>query len=313
MRRRMLFALAASTLVAAPALAGTAPRVGFLVTGDPEPSWTLFRKAMATLGYVEGRGVTFEYRIADAASGRLDALAAELVRLKVDVLVAVLSPAIAAAKRATSTIPIVFFGAAPDTGMVNNVARPDGNITGVFSPSSTLAGKAVQLFHEIKPATRSLGVLLNALDPFHVPLLKEVETVTRAEKIEAVPIAIKSHDELARAFDTMARRGLDGVLIQPSLGLDETAALALKYRLPAISFRREFVEAGGLLSYGAHQADMARILAEDVDKLLKGAALASIPVQQSVKVELVVSQKTAKALGIPLSPLFLARVDEVIE
>ncbi|SKA41577.1 putative ABC transport system substrate-binding protein [Enhydrobacter aerosaccus] len=310
-RRALLSGLTAAA--ALPARAQGMPRIGFLVTGDPEPVWSLFRAAMAKLGYSEGRTVAYEYRAADAAGGRLDAFAADLVRLKVDVLVAVLSPAIAAAKRATSRLPIVFYGAAPDTGMVTNMARPETNVTGVFSPSATLAGKAVQLFHEIKPQTKLFGVLLNALDPFHVPLRQEVEAVTRAEKIEAVPVLVGKPEEVAPALESMARRGLDGVLVQPSLGMVAAAASALKYRLPAISFRREFVEAGGLLSYGGNQQDMAMLLAEDVDKLLKGAPVAALPVRQTDKVELVINLTTAKTLGLTLSPLFLARVDEVIE
>jgi putative ABC transport system substrate-binding protein len=311
MRRRHFVALASAA--ALPVQAQTVPRIGFLAAGDPEPTWTLFRKAMADLGYVEGRTVTFEFRAADAASGRLDEFAVELVRLNVDVIVPVLSPAIAAAKRATSKIPIVFNGGAPDTGMVSNVARTEGNLTGVFSPSSTLAGKGIQLFHEIKPNTKVFGVFLNALDPFHVPLQREVETVGRAERIELLPVMIKSRDELPQAFEALARRGVDGVLVQPSLGLQATAALALKYRLAAISFRREFAEAGGLLSCGADQVEVNRAVAGCVDKILKGARPADLPVQQASRVELIVNQKTARVLGIALSPMFLARVDEVIE
>lgn len=315
MRRRYLLGLAAVLAIGAvvPAHAQGMPRIGFLTAGDPEPTWTLFRKAMAELGYIEGRTVTFEFRAADAASGRLDEFAADLVRIKVDAIVPVLSPAIAAAKRATSTIPIVFNGGAPDTGMVSNVARPEGNLTGVFSPSSTLAGKGLQLFHEIRPVTKTFGVLLNGLDPFHVPLQREVETVGRAERIDLLPVLIKSRDELPQAFEAMARRGVDGVLVQPSLGLEATAALALKHRLAAISFRKEFAEAGGLLSYGADQVEINRAVAGYVDKILKGARPADLPAQQASRVELIVNQKTARALGLTLSPMFLARVDEVIE
>lgn len=313
MKRRGLLGLALAAATALPARAEAARRIGVLITGDPEPVWSQFRAALAALGHVEGRDIAFEYRVADAGGGRLDAMAAELVRLRVDVLVAVLSPAIAAAKRATSRIPIVFFGAAPDTGLVTNVARPEDNVTGVFSPSSTLAAKAVQLFHEIKPSTRQLGILLNAVDPFHVPLQSQVETAARAERIDPVPVLVNEPGQVAPALETMARRGLDGVLIQPSLGIGAAAPAALRYRLPAISFRREFVAAGGLLSYGANPAAMARVVAADVDKLLKGVPLAGIPIQQATDFELVVNQGTAKALGIAFSPMFLARVDEVIE
>jgi putative ABC transport system substrate-binding protein len=312
MRRRHLLALAGA-MAAFPARAQKVPRVGFLIAGDPEPVWTLFRKAMTDLGYVEGRTVKYEYRSSGADGGRLDELAASLVGLEVDVIVACLTPAVVAAKKATSKIPIVFNGGAPDTGLVTNLARPEGNLTGVFSPGPSLAGKAVQLFGEIRPITNGFGVLLNKRDPFHVPLLREIETVARAGKIDLVPALLEPRDELAQAMEAMARRGVDGILIQPTLGLVEAARLALNHRLPAISFRREFVEAGGLMSYSADQAELNRALASQVDKMLKGVSPANIPVQQATRFELVVNQKTAKALGLALSPQFLARADEVIE
>jgi putative tryptophan/tyrosine transport system substrate-binding protein len=316
-RRRHLLALVGATAGAGgtlrPAFGQKLPRVGFLLAGDPEPTWNMFRNAMAGLGYVDGRTVKYEYRAADAASGRLDELAADLVRLEVDVIVAALTPAIMAAKRATSRIPIVFNGGAPETGMVTNVARPEGNLTGVFGATSVLAGKSVQLFREIKPTLKAIGVIVNAPDPFHLPLLREIESVGRAEGIEIVPAMARGPDELTAVYDSVARRGVDGLIVQPSLPIDVTAGLALKYHLPAISFRRQFADAGGFLSLGANQMDLNRTVAGYVDKLLKGGRTADLPVQLATRYELVVNQKTAKALGISLSPLFLARVDEVIE
>lgn len=288
------------------------PRVGFLVAGDPEPAWSLFRKAMAELGHVEGRTISYEYRVSDSDGARLDQLAAELVSLKINVLVPILSPAIVAARKATSTIPIVFFGAAPDIGGIDNVARPEGNLTGVFSPSSTLAGKGVQLFREIKPTT-VFGAIVNAQDPFHVPLLRDIRAVAAAEKIDLVPLLVKSRDELPAAFQSMADKGVAGVVVQPSLGLEACAALALKLRLPAISFRREFADAGGLYSYGANPAELQRLVAASVDKVLKGTKPSSLPVQQATRMELIVNQKTARALDLVLPPMFLAQADEVIE
>jgi putative ABC transport system substrate-binding protein len=311
MRRRHLLAFAGAA-AAAPALAQKMHRVGILFAADPEPTWTLFRKAMAELGHVEGRTVTYESRIAEDNRGNLDALAQSLVDSKVDVIVPVLSPAIAAVKARTSTIPIVFNGGALYTGMVNNMARPEGNLTGVASASSGLAGKGLQLFHEIRP-TKLFGLLLNASDPFHIPLQRDVEAVAKAERVETIATLMKSRDELPAAVEAMARRGVDGVLVQPSLGLETAAALTLKNRLPAISFRREFVEVGGLLSYGADQTEINRGIASYVDRILKGTRIADLPVMQASKVELVVNQKTARALGFVFPPMFLARVDEVIE
>jgi putative tryptophan/tyrosine transport system substrate-binding protein len=312
MKRRHLLALAGVS-AAVPARAQKGPRVGILFAADPEPTWTMFRKAMADRGYVEGRTVAYERRVANGDRSNLDALANELVGAQVDVIVAVLSPAIAAVKARTTTIPIVFNGGAPNTGMVRNVARPEGNLTGVFSPSTDLAGKGVQLLREVRPGMKTIGLLLNAADPFHIPLQRDVEAVARAEGLESVPALLKSREELPQATEAMARRRVDAVLVQPSLGLQAAAALALQNRLPAISFRREFVEVGGLLSYGADQGEINRNVAAYVDRILKGAKPADLPVIQAAKIELVVNQKTARALGFVFPPMFLARVDEVIE
>ena len=316
MKRRRLLAVAGASA----ALHGAAahaqrpvPRVGFLMAGDPEPFWTLFRKAMADLGYVEDRTIKYEYRVAYAGRGELPPMAADLVTLNVDVIVAVLTPAINAARAATTKIPIVFNGGAIETGTVSNIARPDGNFTGVSGATSVLAGKSVQLFHEIKPATKALALLLNEPDPFRVPLQREVETVGKAQQIEIVPMMLKGRDELPAAYEEMVRRGVDGVLVQPSLPLEMAATLAVKNRLAAVSFRREFALAGGLISLGADQVDICRMVAGYVDRVLKGTRPADLPVQQATKFELVVNQKTARALGFTLSPMFLTRADEVIE
>jgi putative ABC transport system substrate-binding protein len=310
-KRRRLLAFAGALPLAARAQAPK--RVGFLITGDAEPSWSLFRKAMADLGYKDGSNLKYEYRAAEAAGPKLDEMAADLTRLKVDVIVTVLTPSVAAARRATSTIPIAWMGADPQAGGITNLSRPEGNVTGAFSPSATLAGKALQLFHEIKPDTKSFGLLLNSADPFHVPLQRDVETVAKAEKIELIVEFPKSHAEIGPVMDALIKRGVDGVMIQPSLGLDVAAHEALARKLPAISFRREFAEAGGLLSYATDYADLIRVLARQTDKLLKGVPPGNIPVQQPTRFEMVVNRKTATALGLTLSPTFLARADEVIE
>lgn len=288
-------------------------RVGFLVTGDPEPTWSLFRKGMVEAGYVEGRTVVYEYRPVDVPGPRLDAAAVELARRKVHVLVAILTPAVAAARHASSTLPIAWLGADPLAAGIGNLARPEGNVTGVYSPSSTLAGKALQLFHQIRPETRLFGLLLNPADPFHVPLQRDVETVARAEKIDLVVEMPKSPADIGPRLDALIKRGVAGVMIQPSLGLDIAAGLALEKRVPAISFRREFAEHGGLMSYASDYADLNRILARQVDKLLRGIAPGNIPVQQSTRFEMVVNRRTATALGIALPATFLAQTDEVIE
>jgi putative tryptophan/tyrosine transport system substrate-binding protein len=318
MKRRQLLAGAGSWATGTIAFAANAqrpamPKVGFLMAGDPEPVWTLFNKAMADLGYVEDRTVRYERRVADAGRGQLSQFAASLVELNVDVIVAVLTPAINAAKAATTKIPIVFNGGAPETGTVANFARPEGNLTGVWGATSILAGKSVQLFHEIKPATKVLGLLLNEPDPFRVPLQREVEAAGKVQQIEIAPMMLKGRDELASAYEALARRAVDGVLVQPSLSMETAAAMAVNNRLAAVSFRREFALAGGLMSLGADQADICRLVAGYVDRVLKGTKTVDLPVQQATKFELVVNQKTARALGLTLSPMFLTRADEVIE
>jgi putative ABC transport system substrate-binding protein len=316
MKRRRLLSLAGAS-AASPMLTAQAqrpvPRVGFLMAGDPEPMWTLFRNAMTDLGYLEDRTIKYEYRVAFAGRGELPAMAADLVALNVDVIVAVLTPAINAAKAAATKIPIVFFGGAVATGTVTNIARPDGNFTGVSGVTSMLAGKSVQLFHEIKPATKALGLLLNEPDPFRVPLQRDVETAGKAQQIEIVPMMLKGRDELPAAYEEMVRRRVDGVLVQPSLPLEMAATLALKNRLAAVSYFRAFALAGGLISLGPDWGDICRMMAGYVDRVLKGTRTADLPVQQATKVELVVNQKTARLLGLSLSPMFLTRADEVIE
>lgn len=294
-------------------MAQAVPLVGFMVAGDPEPTIGQFRKALAEAGLVEGRTIRVDYRSADAASGKLSDYAAEFVRMKVDAIVAVLSPAVVAAQKATSTIPIIFNGGAPEIGAVGNVARPEGNLTGVHSAGTTVAGKTIQLFYDVRPAVRRFGLVLNGTDPFHVPLQRDVETMARAERIELVVQSLKSPQELEPAIAELAGRGVAGALFQPTVGMDAAAASALKHRLPALSFRREFAEKGGLISYGADQADIYRLVVGKLQRVLRGIPPKDIPTEQASRFELVVNEKTAKALGFTFPPSFMARVDEVIE
>jgi putative ABC transport system substrate-binding protein len=311
MKRRRFLALTGATL-ALPARAQAGPRIGFLVAGDPEPAWTLFRKSMAELGYVEGRSVTYVYRAGDADRGALDRLAAELVASGVDVIVTSLTPAMTAAAAATTKIPIVFDSAAPEAANVKNIAHPGGNLTGVYSPSSTIAGKCLQLLHQAKTGAKSFGLMMNMRDPFHVPMQRDVATAARAEKVDCAMIEVQSPDRLAAAFDSAIASKLDGVVIQPSLGMKNAAQLALDHGMPSISFRRSFVEYGGLMSYGIQVAEIYRSMAGQVQQILKGAPLADVPVQVAALFELVANRRTAKTLGLVFPPLFLASVDEMI-
>lgn len=313
MRRRAFLATAAVASISTPVPAQPRiPRVGVLIAGDAEPMLSYFSKGMTDLGYTDGRNVTYDVR-ATGAAAKLDEYAGELARLKVDVVVAINTPAVAAAQRSTRDIPIVFSGSAPSIGLVKNFARPEGNLTGMFGAGAALAAKSVELFREMKPSMRSFAVLLNASDPFHVPLAEAVQGAAKAEKLELVEFRLKSGAELDDAFRSLARRGVDGALVQPTLGLTDAAALALRHRVPTVSIRREFAEAGGLFGYSPDWLTLHRVLASYVDRILKGARVADLPVQQSVRFELIINQKTANALGLVLPRTFLARADEVIE
>jgi putative ABC transport system substrate-binding protein len=280
------------------------PRVGFLSATDLEPSWTLFRKAMTALGYVDGQTVQYEVRAGDAAA--LPALAIELVGANVDVIVAHLTPAILAAQQATSKIPIIFNGGAAETGIVRNVARPEGNLTGLYGGTSIISSKSIEIFRDINPATRSIALLLNAPDPFRVPLQRETEMAARAQQIEIVPVMLSARTELAAAYESVVARKIDGIIVQPSLGLLETATLALRLRLPAMSFRPEFARNGGLFTYAADPDELFRLLAAYVDKALKGTPTASMPVQLATRFQLVVINGLPRRLGSSCRPCFSA-------
>ena len=292
---------------------GPAPRIGWLAPGPFEPGWTLFKSAMAKLGYVEGKTVVYDQRSAQSDLGKIDALAAAMVAAKPDVVVAYFTPSIWAAKKATSAIPIVFVGGAVETGLVGSFAHPTGNLTGVLGGVIPLSGKSVQLLHEINPAARHVVALCNKPDPFSVPFLAEIEKVGAAEHVKIEPVMIEHAGDLPAAFDKMEARRPDGIVVQPSLPQKDVATLALAHRLPATCSSRRFAEQGGLFAYSADQPELYRIVARYVDRILKGTKPSELPVQEASRFELVVNAKTAKAIGLAIPPLFLARADQVIE
>jgi len=314
--RRGLFAAAAlapllprgRALAQAPAL-----RVGWLAPGISEPAWTLFKGAMAKLGYIEGKTVVYDRRSAESDLGKIDVLAAAMVAAKPDVIVAYFTPSIWAAKKATSAIPIVFVGGAVETGLVGNFAHPVGNLTGVLGGAVTLSGKSVQLLHEIAPDAGHVVALCNKPDPFSVPFLAEIEKVGVAEHVEIEPVMIEHADELPAAFDKMESRRPGGIVVQPSLPQKSVAALALAHHLAATCSSRRFAELGGLFSYAADQPELYQIVAGYTDRILKGTKPSELPVQEASRFELVVNVRTAKAIGVNIPPLFLARADQVIE
>jgi putative ABC transport system substrate-binding protein len=315
MKRRLWLAAAGATYVAAVSRASAQPkipRIGFLIAGEPEPGWSFFKKGMAQQGLVEGSTVQYEYRTARPSErDRLAEHAASLVQANVDIIVAILTPAINAARQATAKIPIVFFGSDVDSGLVRNLARPEGNITGLFGTSA--AYKGFQLLREIRPAIKSVGVLVNIPDPFHQIMRRDYTAAGREQKLEYIEAAIEKPADLAPAMERLAAQGVEAVAVQPSLPLPQVAALALKHRLISMSSRRGFVEAGGLISYGSDQAASYLEIARYVGRLLKGAAVGDLPAQLPTKLELAVNVKTAREIGVTFSPMFLGRVDEVLE
>jgi putative ABC transport system substrate-binding protein len=317
MRRREFVTLlggAAAWPVAAHAQQPKLPTIGILVPSNPEPFWSEFRAGLRTHGYIEGHNIQFEFRSADGKPDRLRALADELVRLKVDIIAARFTPAVTAARHATSDIPIVMAWAGDPigTGLISSLARPGGNITGL-SGAVTLWAKCVELIRDALPATRRVAFLANATDPFARSAIQQVELGGRALGIATQILLVRGVEEFDTAFAAMATEQADAVLVQPSLPLKPAIDLALKQRLPSISTIRLFSSEGGLISYSVHESDMYRRAADYVDRILKGAKPADLPVEQPTRFELIVNLKTAKALGLTAPPTLLARADEVIE
>jgi putative ABC transport system substrate-binding protein len=293
------------------------PTVGVLVVGAPgsEQFWRLFRKEMRELGYVEGQNIRFEFRSDEGKLDRLPELAAELVRLKVDIIVTWFTPAARAAKQATREIPVVMAlaGNPVENGLVESLARPGGNVTGMSTVGAELASKSVELIQELLPSARRVAALANAPDPFSKPFLEQIRLGGQATGVTIDAVMIHGPEELETAFPAMEQKRTDAIIVQASLPAKRVAELALKYRIPGVGIIRAFVEEGGLMTYSAAQADMYRHAAIYVDKILKGAKPAALPVEQPTKFELVINLKTAKALGLSVPPSLLGRADQVIE
>jgi putative ABC transport system substrate-binding protein len=274
-----------------------------------------FRQGMRGLGYVEGQNAVIEARYADGSPDKLPALAAELARLSVDVIVAAPTEAVRAAQGATRTIPIVmaFSGDPVGSGFVAGLARPGGNITGHSASVAEIAAKRVELLKAIVPKLSHVAHLTsrNALRP----TLTETEAAGRRLGVRVVTIFVRNAGEVDRAFATMRGAHVGGVIVSLTLQEDwkQIVALALKSRLPTISGPREYVEAGGLMAYGPHYPDLFRRSAAYVDKILKGAKPADLPVEQPTKFEFVINRKTARTLGLTISPSLMVQADHVIE
>ena len=328
MDRRTFLVGTGAALLAAPLASeaqaeqgGQVSRIGFLFYGaaGASPELDAFRQGLRDLGYIEGQNIIIEYRFANGRVGRLPELAAELVRLNLDVIVTPGTPASMAAKKATSTVPIIFAGVADavGTGLVASLARPGGNITGLTSISAELGGKRLELLKAVVPKTSRVTVLYNPADPSNVLVLKELQESSRALGLTLQPLAVRGPDEFEGAFATMTRErvhalfGAAGVLTTEHR--KPLVSLAAKSRIPAMWGERQFVEAGGLMSYAVNFYDEVRRAATYVNKILKGAKPADLPVEQPTKFELVINLKTAKALGLAIPQPLLLRADEVIQ
>jgi putative ABC transport system substrate-binding protein len=270
---------------------------------------------MRELGYIEGQNIRFEFRSDEGKISRLPELAAELVRLKVDIIVTWFTPAARAAKQATREIPVVIAlaGNPVENGLVESLARPGGNVTGMSIVGAELASKGVELIRELLPSARRVAALANAPDPFSGPFLEQIRLGGQATGVTIDAVMIGGAEELEASFTAMEQKRPDAIIVQASLPAKRVAELALRYRIPTVGIIRAFVEEGGLMTYSAAEADLYRHAAMYVDKILKGAKPADLPVEQPTKFELIINLKTAKALGLTVPPSLLGRADEVIE
>jgi putative tryptophan/tyrosine transport system substrate-binding protein len=323
-RRKFLATLggaaAAWPLAARAQQAGKLPTIGFLVSGTPSShsQWVAaFVRRLQELGWIEGRTVAIEYRWAEGRTERAAEIAAEFVRLKVDVIVTSATVVVIASKQATSVIPIVFMAGDPvGTGLVASLARPGGNATGLSLQQTETAGKRLELLREVVPGLGRLAILANVGNPKSVLEMGEVQTAARTLGLEVITLEIRRGADIVPAFEALKGRAEAlYVVLDPLVNTHRIRinTLAMAARLPTVHGSREGVEAGGLMSYGTNFLDVFRLAADYVDKILRGAKPGDIPVEQPTKFDLVINLTTAKALGLTIPESFLLRADEVIE
>jgi putative ABC transport system substrate-binding protein len=326
-RRRQFITLVGGAVAAWPLAAraqqpaGKQPTIGFLGGGTPtgQRTWVAaFVQRLRELGWIEGRTVTIEYRWGEGRAERFTEIAAELVRLKVDVILAGGTEAAVAAKHATSVIPIVFPSAGDPigSGLVASLARPGGNVTGLSNLGSDLAAKRLGLLREVLPGFRRLAVLANAAYSGGVTEMVEIDAAARTLGLEIVAFPIRRVEDIAPAFEALKGRAEALYVVGDPLANTHRLRIttfAVAARLPTMHSQREYVESGGLMSYGANFPDLNRRAADYVDKILRGGKPADLPVEQPTKFDLVINLITAKALDLDVPPTLLARADEVIE
>jgi putative tryptophan/tyrosine transport system substrate-binding protein len=299
------------------------PRVGILCDETPALASKLFEPALAEglrdLGWVEGHNITFERRYAAEKYESLPSLAAELVQLHPDVILAIGTGAARAAKATTQTIPIIFARAGDPigSGLVSSLARPGGNLTGLSIQYVDIDGKRLQLLMTAVPGAKRVGALWDPNFSTAAPELRVYQVAARALNLELIPVEARGPEDFAPALQAVVQQHAGALVVVPAITFTEHSQplldLTAKARLPAVFYRREFVDAGGLMSYGPNLTEMYRRAAAYLDKVLKGAKPADLPVEQPTKFELVINLKTAKSLGLAIPPFLLAQADQVIE
>jgi putative tryptophan/tyrosine transport system substrate-binding protein len=332
MKRRAFLELVRGSLLAAPLAAEAQPvgmpaRVGFLTpssrlafaSGERRVYREAFSGRLGELGWTEGQNLVIEGRYAEGAYDRLQALAVELVSLPVDVIFANSAPAALAAKRATRSVPIVFetLGEPISGGLVSSLARPERNLTGISGLGPELSGKRLELLRELVPGLRRVALLVNPKNVMSVPTLRETEKAGAILRLRIEVLEVRSPDQLEGAIGGVGSDGATAMIIVPDPILLTNArriqALLLKHRLPAVHAETGWLQAGGLMLFGSSLLDHFRQAATLVDKILRGARVADLPVEQSTRFELVINLKTAKALGLTIPPSLLVRADQVID
>jgi putative tryptophan/tyrosine transport system substrate-binding protein len=299
---------------------GKLPLVGVLVSASPpHPFAAAFERGLRALGYAEGRNIAVEFRYTEGQSDRAGELAVELVRLPVDVIVAHFTPAVRAVLGATQTIPIVMApaGAPLQSGFIDSLAHPGGNVTGLSGMDAEIGGKRLQLLRELIPNLACVAVLASNpnTDPFSGPFVENIRLAATRASLRLEPVLVGGPNEFESAFATMARAQAQAVIVQPLFDPHATVLLELaaKRRLAYMSSNRETTAAGGLVSISANYLVIYERAAFYVDKIIKGAKPAELPVEQPTKFQVVLNLKTARALGLTISPTLLAQTDEVIE
>jgi len=325
MRRRDLIGALAATALAAPGRAfsqqpGKLPRVGVLVSASPpHPFADDFRRGLRTLGYAEGQNIALEFLYTEGRGDRAAELAAELVRQGVDVIVAHFTPATRAAMGATRTIPIVMApaGAPLQSGFIDSLAHPGGNVTGLSGMDAEIGGKRLQLLRELIPSLACVAVLAStpATDPFSGPFVDDLRSAATGAGLRLEPVLVGGPNEFESAFAAMAKAGAQALVVQGLFDPHRKILIELtgKHRLAYMSSNRETTAAGALVSISANFSALYERSAFYVDKILKGAKPADLPVEQPTKFQVVVNMKTAQALGLTVSPTLLAQIDEIID